>query len=148
MFAIDTNLLIYAHNEDAEFHEQSVRFIERVFNEYNPDGQLSICLSTQVISEFMNVMTRQTLRNPLAIKEAIRIIQDYLDTGVQVLAHKETQVQTFFTLLQTVTTRKKMFDVALAATLKDHAITGLYTVNTADFEGFEWLTVINPLTDE
>ena len=38
-----------------------------------------------------------------------------------------------------------MFDVALAATLKDHAITGLYTVNTADFEGFEWLTVINPL---
>ena len=53
-----------------------------------------------------------------------------------------------FTLLQTVTTRKKMFDVALAATLKDHAITGLYTVNTSDFEGFEWLTVINPLTDE
>lgn len=147
MFAIDTNLLIYAHNEDAEFHERSAHFIERVFNEYNPDGQLSICLSTQVITEFINVMTRQTLRKPLSIQEAIRIVQDYLDTGVQVLAHKETQVQTFLTLLQTVTTRKKMFDVALAATLKDHEITGLYTVNTDDFEGFEWLTVINPLTE-
>ena len=81
MFAIDTNLLIYAHNEDAEFHEQSAQFLERVFNESNADGQLSICLSTQVITEFMNVMTRQTLRKPLAMKEAIRIVQDYLDTG-------------------------------------------------------------------
>ena len=148
MFAIDTNLLIYAHNEDAEFHTQSAHFLERVFNDDNTDGQLSICLSTQVITEFMNVMTRQTLRKPLSIQEASRIVQDYLDTGVQVLAHKETQIQTFFTLLQTVTTRKKMFDVALAATLKDHGITGLYTVNTVDFEGFEWLMVINPLLDE
>ncbi|MEW6609432.1 MAG: hypothetical protein AB1414_18640 [bacterium] len=34
------------------------------------------------------------------------------------------------------------------ATLKDHGIEGLYTVNTADFEGFDWLTVINPLKDD
>ncbi|WP_198146068.1 hypothetical protein [Desulfonatronovibrio magnus] len=93
-------------------------------------------------------MTRHTLQNPLSIGDASRIVQDYLDTGVRVLAHKETQIQTFFTLLQTVTTRKKMFDVALAATLKDHGINGLYTVNTADFEGFDWLIVINPLTDK
>lgn len=116
MFAIDTNLLIYAHNEDAEFHAQSAHFLERVFNDYNADGQLSICLSTQVITEFMNMMTRQTLRKPLSIQEASRIVQDYLDTGVHVLAHKDTQIQTFLTLLKTVTTRKKMFDVALAAT--------------------------------
>jgi hypothetical protein len=28
------------------------------------------------------------------------------------------------------------------------AANSLYTVNTADFEGFEWLSVINPLTAE
>ncbi len=61
------------------------------------------------------------------------------------LSHKETQMQTFLTLLKTVTTRKKMFDVVLAATLKDHGITGLYTVNTDDFKDFAWLKVINPL---
>ena len=57
-------------------------------------------------------------------------------------------MQTFLTLLKTVTTRKKMFDVVLAATLKDHGVTGLYTVNTADFKDFEWLTVRNPLQED
>ena len=51
LFAIDTNLLVYAHNEDSEFHQQAVRFIEQVFNEYDADGQLSVCLSTQVLTE-------------------------------------------------------------------------------------------------
>jgi len=144
LFAIDMNLLVYAHNEDSDFHHQAVRFIEQVFNEYDVDGQLNVCLSTQVLTEFINVMTRQTLTRPLSIQDAADVVQDYLDTGVLVLAHKETQMQTFLTLLKTVTTRRKMFDVVLAATLKDHGVAGLYTVNTADFEGFEWLTVINP----
>ncbi|CAK8724294.1 Ribonuclease VapC [Candidatus Electronema halotolerans] len=145
LFAIDTNLLVYAHNSDSEFHQQAAQFIERMFNEYDADGQLSVCLSTQVLTEFINVMTRQMLRRPLSIQEAADVVQDYLDTGVLVLSHKETQMQTFLTLLKTVTTRKKMFDVVLAATLKDHEIAGLYTVNTVDFEDFEWLKVINPL---
>lgn len=146
LFAIDTNLLVYAHNEDSEFHQQAVQFIERVFNEYDAGGRLAVCLSTQVLTEFMNVMTRQTLRRPLSLQEAADLVQGYLDTGVLVLSHKKTQMQTFLRILRQVTTRKKMFDVVLAATLKDHGVAGLYTVNTADFEEFEWLAVINPLT--
>ena len=145
LFAIDTNLLVYAHKEDSEFHQQAVQVIERVFNEYDADGRLTVCLSTQALTEFMNVMTRQTLRRPLSLQEAADLVQGYLDTGVLVLSHKKTQMQTFLTILRQVTTRKKMFDVVLAATLKDHGIAGLYTVNTADFEEFEWLAVINPL---
>jgi predicted nucleic acid-binding protein len=148
MFAIDTNLLIYAHNEDSEFHKGAVAFLERVMNEQDEDGNPTICFSTQVFTEFINVITRQTLRKPLSLDEAIDIVQEYLDAGIQVLSHQDTQLQTFLDLLRTVTTRKKMFDVALVATLKDHGIEGLYTVNTADFEGFDWLTVINPLKDE
>ena len=146
LFAIDTNLLVYAHNEDSEFHQQAVQFIERVFNEYDAGERLTVCLSTQVLTEFMNVMTRQTLRRPLSLQEAADLVQEYLDTGVIVLSHKKTQMQTFLRILRQVTTRKKMFDVVLAATLKDHGVAGLYTVNTADFEEFEWLAVINPLT--
>ncbi len=100
-----------------------------------------------MFTEFINVITRQTLLNPLSIDEAIDVVHEYLKTGVRVISHKEMQLQTFLTLLRTVPTRKKMFDVVLAATLKDHGIKGLYTVNTVDFEGFEWLTVINPLKE-
>jgi len=48
-------------------------------------------------------------------------------------------------LLSSVTTRKKIFDIALVATLKDNGISGIYTANVADFEEFSFLKVINPL---
>ncbi len=43
MFAIDTNLLIYAHNEDSELHQGAVTFLERVMNEQDDDGNPTIC---------------------------------------------------------------------------------------------------------
>ena len=110
MFAIDTNLLIYAHNEDSEFHKRAVAFLERVMNEQDEDGNPTICFPTQVFTEFINVITRQTLRKPLSLEEAIHVVQEYLDAGIQVISHQETQIQTFLQLLRTVTTRKKMFD--------------------------------------
>lgn len=32
MFAIDTNLLVYAHNIASEFHEEAKSFLEKVMN--------------------------------------------------------------------------------------------------------------------
>ncbi len=39
----------------------------------------------------------------------------------------------------------KVFDVALAATLKGKNVAGLYTVNVDDFKDFPFLNVENPL---
>jgi len=33
MFAIDTNLLVYAHNKDSKFNEQAAAFVTKVMNE-------------------------------------------------------------------------------------------------------------------
>lgn len=81
-------------------------------------------------------------RNPLP--QAIQIVQDYLNTGVPILYQQTIQLDTLMSLLQTVSTRRKIFDVALVATLKDHGVSGLYTVNTSDFEEFSFLDVKNP----
>ncbi len=145
MFAIDTNLLVYAHNSDSPFHSKAKIFIEKVMNERDHDGNLLVGIPDQVLMVFVNVMTRQTLLHPLSLSDAIQIVQDYIDAGVTILAHQSAQIATFLSLLQTVTTRKKVFDVALAATLKDHDISGLYTVNVSDFIEFSFLEVVNPL---
>ena len=58
---------------------------------------------------------------------------------------KGYQYEAILTLLSRVTTRQKMFDVALVATLKDNGISGLYTVNVSNFEEFDFLEVVNPL---
>jgi predicted nucleic acid-binding protein len=145
LFAIDTNLLVYAHNTDSKFHEQAAAFIKKVMNQRDDEGKLSVCLPAQVLMEFIHVITWQRLEKPLSLSEAIRVVQDYMDTGILIIYQRETQIQTLLTLLSHLTTRKKMFDVALVATLKDNNISGLYTVNESDFEEFDFLEVINPL---
>jgi len=145
MFSIDTNLLVYAHNKDSEYHEKAVTFLEKSMNERDEEGNVSVCLTAQVLMEFVNVITRQSLENPLSLSEAIQVINDYMGTGIKVVTHRETQIRTFLELLRSATTRKKVFDISLAATLKDHDISGLYTANVADFKEFNFLEVINPL---
>ncbi len=128
MFAIDTNLLIYAHNSASQFNEKAANFIEKVMNTHDEDGNLPICIPAQVLMEFIHVITWERLEKPLSIPEAIQIVQDYIDTGITIIHQKETQVQTFLSLLNTVKSRKKIFDIALVASLKDNETTGIYTV--------------------
>ena len=145
MYALDTNLLVYAHNTASSFHPRAKIFIEKVMNERDADGELSIGIPGQVLMEFLNVITRHQLESPLSLHDAAQLVQDYVDTGVTILYPKSTQLSTLLDLLKSVTTRQKVFDVALVATLKDHGISGLYTVNTSDFEQFTFLDVKNPL---
>lgn len=145
MFAIDTNLLVYAHNEDSEFSEKSAAFLERVLNERDEDGNPDVCIPAQVLTEFVNVITRHNIQSPLSLSEATCVVQDYLDTGVTIINHKESQIHTFLEMLTSVTTRKNIFDVVLIATLRDNGISGIYTVNVSDFKGFDFLEVVNPL---
>lgn len=42
IIAIDTNLLVYAHNTASEFNEKAVAFLEKVMNERDEDGNLSL----------------------------------------------------------------------------------------------------------
>ena len=114
-------------------------------NEWDENGLLSVCVPVQVLMEFIHVITWQRLERPLSLAEALQVVEDYIDSGIIIVHQRETQLQTFLDLLTTVTTRKKVFDVALAATLKDNEITGIYTANVADFEDFDFLKVINPL---
>ncbi len=148
MFAIDTNLLVYAHNTASPFNKSARVFVERAMNERDDAGDLSVCLAAQILLEFVHVITWQRLNAPLSLSKALRIIQDYLDTGITIVHQRNTQIQTFLELAHSVTTRKRVFDVALAATLKDNRVSGLYTVNVADFERFDFLQVVNPLQED
>ena len=146
MDALDTNLLVYAHNTASPFHPQANAFIEKVMNERDAEGKLLVCIPGQVLMEFLNVITRNQLESPLSLHNATQLVQDYIDTGITILYPKSTQLTTLLNLLKSVTTRQKVFDVALVATLKDHGIAGLYTVNTGDFAQFTFLDVKNPFS--
>jgi hypothetical protein len=147
IFALDTNILVYAHNFDSPYYQQAEEFMERVVKESGDlNGYRVVGIPLQVCAEFINVITRQAIGQPVSLAEAVEIIREYTEIlEIPVIYPQPTQLQTFLTLLETTTTRKKVFDVALAATLKDNNIVGLYTVNVDDFKGFPFLQVENPL---
>jgi predicted nucleic acid-binding protein len=92
-------------------------------------------------------MTRQSLPRALKLEEAVDVIEQYTQSGARIVDHRPSQLKTFVELLRSTRSRKKVFDVALAATLKDNGIEGLYTANVADFASFKFLRVVNPLPD-
>lgn len=145
MYALDTNILVYAHNVDSVNHEKAKAFLEEVMTVTDEDGEYQVCIPAQVLIEFLNVITWSRLESPLALHEATEIAKDYLHSGVDIIHSTQNQLNTLFALLESVKSRKKIFDVALVATLKDNHIQGLYTVNTTDFVEFAFLDVRNPL---
>lgn len=145
MFAIDTNILVYAHNSGASKHEAAKAFLQNSMNTKDENGKLSICIPSQVLVEFMNVITWTRLEAPLPLSDAKIIVEDYLKFDAEIIYPKPTQLVTLLGLLDSIKSRKKVFDVALVATLKDNGIQGLYTVNTSDFQEFAFLEVKNPL---
>ncbi len=147
MFAIDTNILVYAHNLDSPRYQEAADFVERVIRQSGErNGHHIVGIPLQVCVEFVNVITRKTIEHSISLSEAVEIIRDYAEVvQAPIIFPKPTQLQTLLGLLEITTTRKKVFDVALAATLKDNRVEGLYTVNVDDFKGFDFLQVINPL---
>jgi predicted nucleic acid-binding protein len=105
MFALDTNLLVYAHNTASTFHPQAKAFVEKAMNERDSEGKLSICIPAQVLMEFLNVITRHQLESPLSLHNATQLVQDYIDTGVVILYPTSTQLTTLLDLLKSVNLR-------------------------------------------
>lgn len=148
MFALDTNILVYAHNSASPYHEKAKMFVENLVAEEDGFENSKFCIPLQVCAEFINVCTRQTIEKPLSIADAVKEIRRYSEyLKIPILYPLSTQLDTFLDLLESTTTRKKIFDVYLAATLKDHQIKGLYTVNVDDFKEYDFLQIVNPLEE-
>lgn len=145
MFALDMNVLIYAHNEGSSFHHKAAAFVKKAIAERDENGRHVVGIAAQVYAEFINVITRQTIEKPLSLANAILVIEKYIKAGTPIIHAQSTQIPTFLELAKSTTTRKKTFDLFLAATLKDNDIERLYTVNVDDFKDFTFLQVVNPL---
>lgn len=145
MYALDTNLLVYAHNVDSPLHTSAHQFLEVEFNRRDKAGNAVVCIPSQALLEFLNTITWSRLESPLAMRDAVAVVQYYVDSGIPIIYPKSSQLHTVLALLESVSSRKNIFDAGLAATLHDNNIAGLYTVNTKDFKHFDFLDVVNPL---
>lgn len=142
-FAIDTNILVYAHDKDNPYHKSMKDFLVATIKN-NPQ---SLCIPYQVLLEFIHAITKR-VKKPLSIEQAILLVKYYQSLDIQIIYPKPTQLETLLTIFKQTPFKNRLFDIAIIATLKDNNIRGIYTVNTKDFIGYDFLSVINPINTQ
>lgn len=144
MFAIDTNILVYAHFERYPQHRKARQFCqERLF------GADEWCLAWQVCYEYVRIATHPAVHDePLTFAAALADLRPYLAARTcHVLAHGPGHLQTLEALVRQLPRARGNFvhDCHYAALLRDHGVRTIYTADQ-DFRRFDFLEVIDPTT--
>jgi len=120
---LDTNILVYAMNKDAEHHRACRALLERALVD-----DVAVCLTPQILFEYYAVVTSaKQMTTPLTAPEAIEDIERL--RGAIPVVHPTTEmIGRTLALLGTLGyTGRHVFDVALTATMLENGIQTIYT---------------------
>jgi toxin-antitoxin system PIN domain toxin len=143
MIAVETNILVYAHREDAKDHIRARSSLVDLANSGDPWAIPWPC-----VHEFLGVVTRPRYYDPPStIEQAVAAISRWLESPSLALLHEGSQ---HFDTLKRLALRGQIegamiHDVRIAAICLDHGVSTLWTADR-DFARFPELTVVNPLT--
>lgn len=135
---IDSNILIYAIDETSEKHIA----VQKVFEDII-DANTIVFISHQNIIEVLRVMTGKYKKNA---KEVIAVIDTIMAAfKFRVIKPHDSSLHTLFNILGDIDVPgKRIFDLYLAATAIDNALSFILTENVKDFEGISGIEALNP----
>lgn len=139
---VDTNVLIYAHDESSFYYKKAKEFLEK-----NLPGQ-NLAISTQNIIEYFSLVTNsKRFSTPISPKAVQERIEKWLETGFfKIISPSVTTMVTLLRILKDSSIKgPDIFDAYLAATAIDNDIDTIYTMDDKIFKKFG-LKVIDPLT--
>ena len=139
---LDTNVLVYALDEESPHHGRSRAVMERAAN-----GEGSYCITAQTLAEFFSVVTNpRRVREPRSAAEAVDAIEAFLTMPGIILLSVPPGVTTRWLALirQAPVTGAKVFDVQLAATALEAGVSKVCTFNAAHFQRIGGIEVIAP----
>lgn len=142
MVALDTNLLIYAHKEQAPFHAAAKSAIGALLS----SGQ-RCCIPWPCVHEFLNVATNPRLYRPSSsAQQAFDFLQSLFDMPTVTLIGETGKHWDTLTGLITAgaVVGPQVHDARIAAICLQHGVTELWSVDR-DFSRFPSLKVVNPL---
>ena len=142
MIATDTNILVYAHRADSQWHDRAKSRIEDLAH-----GRISWGLPWPCIHEFVAVATHPRIYDPAStLSQAIDQVGAWLESPAAVLLGESGEHwQVLTDLLQEGrVTGSLVHDARVAAICIAHGVTELWTAYR-DFSRFPGLTVRNPL---
>lgn len=143
MFAVDTNVLLYAVDADSEFHMPCRNLIEQARGQAAP-----WFLTWGICYEFLRVSTHpKVYRNPWNSKAAWHYLETLLACpGLSVLTETRRHAAVLGQCLEELPEARGnlMHDLHTATLMREHGIARIVTRDT-DFHRFSFLEVIDPL---
>lgn len=143
----DSNILVYAHNEDSLLHSQAIKLVSEVIK-----GEIFGSLASQNLLEFYSVITdKRRLSTPISPKLASELVNQYLSSPFEIIYPNLNTNKIMIELLkkneQSSSANRfkdgQIFDVFLVATMLSSNISHIVTVNIADFKEFDGISVLD-----
>ncbi len=142
MIATDTNILVYAHRSDAEWHDQARARVESL-----AQGRVTWGLPWPCVHEFLAVVSHPRIFDPpSSIDAAIDQVSAWLESPVaKLLGETDVHWELLRNGLRTGRVRGPMVhDARVAALCIGHGVVEFWTADR-DFSRFPSLAARNPL---
>lgn len=142
MIAVDTNILVYAHRGESEFHEQAYERLVGLAEGDRPWGIPVSCLH-----EFLAIVTNPKIfAPPSSIEQAIAQVEAWLASPrVHVLHSGVTHWETLADLVRKAKLKGgQIHDARVAALCLENGVSVLWTADR-DFGRMKALKTANPL---
>jgi uncharacterized protein len=141
MLSIDTNVLLYAQNRSCPEHQPARAFIEQCV------ARDDVAICELVLVELYQLLRNPTvLANPLDAPDAAAVCMTWRNNPRWALIENAPIMEKIWNIAKRPgLARRAVFDARIALTLRHHGVTEFATRNTADFEGFGFTHLINPI---
>ncbi len=143
MNSLDTNILIYAVNQDCEEHAKAKEVYEELLE--NPSEWI---ISDQILFEFYRALRNPVIfESPLPHQAALKQIRFLREeAGILHCAYDHKLWDTLMVGVQKgISKSVRIFDHVLGTTLLVNGVNTFYTRNTKDFKSFAFSRLINPI---
>lgn len=145
MLSVDTNILLYAFNEDSPIHQAAYGWLSSI--QRNED----VAVSEFILAELYGLLRNPAvLQHPLIADEAVDVIQTWRNHPRWRLIGFPSESRFLHdTLWQKARATdfafRRIYDIRSALTMTAQGVTEFATVNVKDFEGLGFGKVWNPL---
>jgi toxin-antitoxin system PIN domain toxin len=139
VIAVDTNILVYAHQPRMARHEQALRRLRDL-----AEGSIPFALPWPCAYEFLRVVThRRVFDHPSTTEQAWTFLRTVLDSpAAVVLSETDRHADVLERVLQDApVTGNLVHDAHIAALLIEHGVRDFLTTD-ADFHRFRGLRVV------
>ena len=142
MIAVDTNILVYAHREDAGFHQVALRRVTEL-----AQGPASWAIPWPCLHEFLAVVTHPRIYAPATpLLRALSQVEAWIESPSLVLLCETT---VHWRMLRELLTNgrivgPRVHDARVAALCRQHGVRELWSADR-DFSRFAGVNVVNPL---